>query len=263
MPDNIDLDSIGLRHSTQSTELGWQDKVYSHSTISLKKLKRSSTKACLVLFSSFCTVGAGSTCWVHSHQVFVQSSSRLTYAIDGFHRVNLLYNKTINCFSTLAQSSRALNEIFNYKQVLQEPDYHEFVKGMVNKVDDHEFQVHWTPTKCCDILPWTKTIMSILSFKRKQYPDGTLNKHKAPLCVHGGMQTWGQNYWVMYAPVVKGASVHILLLVKKIHGLSSKSKDFILAFPQADLEIPGFMELPLGFDAPDRQSQKYYVLQLN
>jgi hypothetical protein len=68
----------------------------------------------------------------------LQSSSRLTHAIDSFHRVNLLYDRTIHCFSTLAQSSMALNELFNYKQSLQEPDYHKFVKAMVNKVDDHE-----------------------------------------------------------------------------------------------------------------------------
>ena len=34
----------------------------------------------------------------------------------------------------------------------------------------------------------TKTIMGIWSFKRKRLPDGTLNKHKARLCAHGGMQ---------------------------------------------------------------------------
>ncbi len=156
----------------------------------------------------------------------MQSSSRHTHAIDSFHRVNLLYDRTINCFSTLAQSSMASNETFYYKQALQEPDYHEFVKAMVNKVDNHESQVYWTLTKCCDIPPWTKMIMSIWSLKRMQYPDGTLNKHKSHLCVHGGMQTWGQNYWEMYAPVVNWASICILLTVAKIHGMSS-----ILAFP--------------------------------
>jgi len=68
------------------------------------------------------------------------------------------------------------------------------------------------------------------------------------------MQTWGQNYWETYAPVVNWASVSILLADAKIHGLSSKSIDFVLAFPQADLEVPVFMELPLGFDAPDSQN---------
>jgi hypothetical protein len=264
MPDNIDLDSSGLRRSTRTAVLSRREQVYSHSTISLKaQIKRSSKTACLVLFSSFCSIGSGLTCWVHSHQVLVQSSSRLTHAIESYHRVNSLYDGTINCFSTLAQSSTASNETFNYKQALQEPDYHEFVKAMVNEVGDHESRDHWTLTKRCDLPLGTKTIMSIWSFKRKRYPDGTLNKHKARLCAHGGMQTWGQNYWETYAPVVNWASVRILLAVAKIHGLSSKSIDFVLAFPQADLEVPVFMELPLGFDAPDSQNRKHYVLRLN
>jgi hypothetical protein len=35
-----------------------------------------------------------------------------------YHRVNTLYNGTINCFSTLAQSSIALNKTFSYNQAL-------------------------------------------------------------------------------------------------------------------------------------------------
>ena len=90
-----------------------------------------------------------------------------------------------------------------------------------------------------------------------------MNKHKAHVCAHGGMQTWGQSYWETYAPVNNWASVWILLAVAKIHGLPSQSIDFVLAFPQADLEVPVYMELPIGFDAPANESQKYYVLCLN
>ncbi len=116
---------------------------------------------------------------------------------------------------------------------------------------------------CCNIPKDTKTIMSIWSSKHKRYPDGTLNKHKAHLCAHGRMQTWGQNYWEMYAPVVNWASVCLLLAIAKIHGLSSKSIDLVLAFPQADLEIPVYMELPIGFGTANIEDQKYYVLKLN
>ena len=45
--------------------------------------------------------------------------------------------------------------------------------------------------------------------------------------------------------------------------MPSRSIDFVLAFPQADLKVPVFMELPLGFDAPDNESCKLYVLRLN
>jgi hypothetical protein len=68
------------------------------------------------------------------------------------------------------------------------------------------------------------------------------------------MQTWGQSYWETYAPADNWASVRILLAVAKIHGLSSKSIDFVLSFPQADLEVPVYMELLFGFDAPDNES---------
>ncbi len=64
-------------------------------------------------------------------------------------------------------------------------------------------------------------------------------------------------------PVVNWASVWILLAIAKIHGLSLQSIDFVVAFPQADLEIPVYMELPLGFDAPNNESRKHYVLHLN
>jgi hypothetical protein len=77
------------------------------------------------------------------------------------------------------------------------------------------------------------------------------------------MQTWGTNYWETYAPVINWASGCLLLAVDKIHGLPSKSIDFVLAFPQANLEVPVYMELHLGFDAPQNGSCKLYVLCLN
>jgi hypothetical protein len=89
-------------------------------------------------------------------------------------------------------------------------------------------------------------IMAIWSFKRKQFPDGTLNKHKAQLCAHGGQQTWGQDYWDTYAPVVTWASVLLLLIVAKVQGFQLKSINFVLAFPQADFDVPVYMELPAG-----------------
>ncbi len=105
----IDLDSSGLWCSSWNTVFSQWDKVYSHSTTSLKKTKRSLTNTGLVLFSSFSAIGAWLICWVHSHQVLEQSSSRLTCVIESYHRFNSLYDGTINCFSTLAQSSIALN----------------------------------------------------------------------------------------------------------------------------------------------------------
>jgi hypothetical protein len=180
-------------------------------------LKRSSIHACLVLFFSFCAIGSEIKCGINSGQVIAASLSILSNAVDSYHQVNSLYDGTINCLSTLAQTSIASNEIFNYKKAMQQSDYHNFIKAMVHEVEDHETGQHWTLTKRCDLQPGTKTIMSIWSFKHKQYPDGTLKKHKSCLCAHRGMQMWGQSYWETYAPVVNWASIRILLAIAKIH----------------------------------------------
>ncbi len=110
------------------------------------------------------------------------------------------------------------------------------------ELDDHETRNHWTLMLQKDMPTEAKIIMAIWSFKRKHYPDGLLNKHRARLCAHSGQQIWGQDYWETYAPVVTWASVLLLLIVAKIHGLSSKSINFVLAFPQADLDVPAYME---------------------
>ena len=81
-------------------------------------------------------------------------------------------------------------------------DNRDFVKTMLKEIHSHDDGKHWTMTERSKMPPGTKTVMSIWSFKRKRFPNGMLNKHKARICAHGGMQTWGVNYWETYAPVV-------------------------------------------------------------
>jgi hypothetical protein len=71
----------------------------------------------------------------------------------------------------LAQSRIALNETFSYKQALKQTDFHKFIKAMMVEVRDHKSRGYWTLTKHCNLPQGTKSIMSIWSFKQKQYPD--------------------------------------------------------------------------------------------
>ena len=77
----------------------------------------------------------------------------------------------------------------------------------------------------------------------------TLSRWKAEQTQGQNLCTWrdeemGENYWETYSPVVNIISVKILLVLDKIHGLESKSLDFVLAFPQANLDVDIWMELP-------------------
>ncbi len=271
MSQSVNLNTSRLRCSSRTEVLNRRDKVYSNmATLSNAPLQLASKrcfKSALVIFASICTVGNGLKSIAHSLQeevtITLTTKSALSNATGSYHWVNTLYDGTINCFSTVTQSSIASSKTFTYKKAMSESDYHEFFKAMVKEVDDHESRNHWTVMQPCNMPSDTKTIISIWSFKRKCYPDGTLNKHKARLCAHGRMQTWGQNYWETYAPVVNWASNCLILAIAKIHGLSLKSIDFVFAFPQADLEIPLFMELPIGFDTPNNEERRCNVLKLN
>ena len=48
-----------------------------------------------------------------------------------------------------------------------------------------------------------------------------------------------------------------MLIVALIHDLLARSIDFVLAFPQADLDVPIFMELPPGIEPKDRDCGEY------
>ena len=135
---------------------------------------------------------------------------------------------------------------------------------MEKEGEDHKGRGNWILVPRSTILSRNKPIKAISSFKRKRVPDGRLNKHKARFCAHGGMQCWGENYLETFLPVVNMISVKWLLVIAKIHGFESKSIDFVLAFPQADLDIDIWMELPIGFQTIEdpNHSQLYYVLKL-
>ena len=73
-------------------------------------------------------------------------------------------------------------------------------------------------------------------------------KHKARICAHGGQQIFGVNYWDTYSPVVNWISVRLLLTICHLYKLESESIDFVLAFPQAELEVDIYMEIPQGVE---------------
>jgi hypothetical protein len=184
-------------------------------------------------------------------------------AATRFHEVNELYDGMLNIICSYAFSAVALdmsnNKVFTYTKAMQQPDAPQFIEAMSKKICDHKSRDHWEIVKCSTIPPGNKTIQAIWSFKHKRYPDGTLNKHKAWLCAHSGMQQWGVLYWETYFPIVNMLTVCLLLALCNIHGLESKSIDFILAFPQADLNVDIWIELPQGIvvDCSPKSSRAY------
>ena len=142
------------------------------------------------------------------------------------------------------------------------PDKTEFLQAMKKKIHDLTKDKVWQIEAKKNIPPDAKLICLIWSFKRKRNPLGVLLKHKARLCVHGGMQTKGVDYWHMYAPVVNWSIVRLVLLLTELAGWHSRQIDYVLAFSQAPIDTTVYCHLPAGFHIENGDKDEDYVIVL-
>ena len=148
-------------------------------------------------------------------------------------------------------TSSGKNDTYHFHDAMRQPDCEEFIKAMIKELKDHHDNKHWRLVKRNSIGN-AKTVKAIWAFKRKRRPDGSILKYKARLNAHGGMQIYRETYWDTYAPVVNLISIRMMLTLSVIHSLHTKSIDFTLAFPQADVKTTIYMEVPLGCEVQKR-----------
>jgi hypothetical protein len=94
--------------------------------------------------------------------------------------------------------------------------------------------------------------------------DLTTNKvksHKAQLNLHGSKKVFGMNYFETYAPVVTWFAIRLMIIFGIIFSWSLRQVDFIMAYPQAPVEIDIYMELPQGICTATGNS-KDHILKL-
>ena len=140
------------------------------------------------------------------------------------------------------------NESYKLKEMLQQDYRDQFVEAMTKEIGYHTKRKHWEIVLISQMPRGIKPIMEIWSFKRKQYPDGTLNKHKARLCTYRGQHRWGNNYWEKNAPVVNWVSVRFLLIISQLAGMDTQALDLVLTLPQEKLDVPVYMKIPPGIN---------------
>eukprot|EP00957_Ditylum_brightwellii_P102484 7811548-Ditylum_brightwellii.AAC.1 len=84
-------------------------------------------------------------------------------------------------------------DTLNYWQALNRPDAHLFGEAMERKMEAMIKLNVWEEINISEV-PYTAdgihctVIESTWAFKVKRYPDGTVKKHKAQLCVRGDQQ---------------------------------------------------------------------------
>lgn len=138
-------------------------------------------------------------------------------------------------------------DTMHYGEAMRADDAHEFKRAMLDEVNAHTSKGHWELWSKSDVPADQDILPAVWAFKRKRRIDTReVYKYKARINAHGGKQTHGVNYWETYSPVVNWFSIRLCLIMALLFKWKTRQIDFVLAFPQADVECDIFIELPRG-----------------
>ena len=152
-------------------------------------------------------------------------------------------------------------DILYIDQAMAAQDSDEFRKAMAVEVALHVDNEHWELIHQSKLPAGSEVLPAVWAFRRKRrIATQQVYKWKARLNLHGGRQTKDVNYWKTYSPVVGWPTIRLFLMLMLINGWSSQQVNFVLAYPQADIECEMFMEVPQGFHVDG--SRQDYCLRL-
>jgi hypothetical protein len=144
-------------------------------------------------------------------------------------------------------ASKSDPDTMYYHQAVKQPDAKEFKKAMQKEIDDHVENNHWEMVDRKSIPEGTKVLDSVWAMKRKRrIKTREVYKWKARLNVHGGQMLHGIHYWETFSPVVTWMTIRLVLILSILLAWHTRQVDFVLAYPQAPVQAPIYMEIPKG-----------------
>nr|GFC07616.1 zinc finger, CCHC-type [Tanacetum cinerariifolium] len=98
-----------------------------------------------------------------------------------------------------------------------------------------------------DLPPGCKALGCKSILKRKMKVDGSIDKYKARLVIHGFRQKEGINFFNTYAHVARISTIRLLLALASIHDLVIHQMDVKTAFLNGDLDEETYIKQLEGF----------------
>jgi hypothetical protein len=109
--------------------------------------------------------------------------------------------------------------------------------------------IHWKLIPCKAVTEDTEAVPSVWAMRRKcNLTTGAITQHKARLSLHSGKEEFGRNYYDTYALVVTWFAIRLLIVFGILFHSALHQVDFVMAFPQAPIEMKMgmYMELLTG-----------------
>jgi hypothetical protein len=164
-----------------------------------------------------------------------------------------LYHTLKHPFRVL-QAIQCPLEPSTYRQAALKP---EWLSAMQSEFDALISNKTWT---LCPRPLHQKVVRNKWVFKVKQKPDGSIDRYKAQLVAKGFDQTCGVDYHETFSPVIKPATVRLILALAVQFDWHIKQLDVSNAFLHGFLDEEVYMEQPLGFIDPTHSD---YVCRLH
>ena len=92
-------------------------------------------------------------------------------------------------------------------------------------------------------------------FKRKYYPDGSIEKYKARLVAKGYSQKEGHDFFDTYSHVTMITTIRVLIALAAHYNLEIHQMDVKTAFLNGELDEEIYMDQPEGFVVPGQESK--------
>jgi len=146
--------------------------------------------------------------------------------------------------------------MYFHEEAMNAPDREEFIKAVVKEINDHIEGKHWEIIDETGVPEDANILDAVWSMKRKRdILTRKVYKWNARLNVHGGQQEYAVNFYETYAPVVTWYAIRLLFTLILLNNWFSRQIDFILAYPQADIEFDTYMRLPHGVTSTNGKSK--------
>ena len=150
-----------------------------------------------------------------------------------------------------------------YHQAMRQPDREHFKLAMDKEIKDQMNNGNFTVMRRTNLPADTQVLPTVWQMKRKRdITSGQILKHKARLNVDGSKMRKGIHYDETYSPVANWSSVRLLLTLIASLDWHSVQIDYVQAFPQAPVEKPLYLKIPIGFKM-SKGDPKDYVLRVD